>query len=159
MISLKYINFLCENRLQLHYFNYRLNLPLWLVAKQLFVMWFLFGLVCFILFLVRFIDICILCLAIYLRSIPHKLPRYIKVPRRNKKPLPKKFDWRDKKVIAEVRNQQTVSPSVTLSWFSNTVQRQFLQVRWKAQRRFWKGPALFWDSLELCHKYGHLNIQ
>ncbi|NXR08252.1 CATO protein, partial [Semnornis frantzii] len=45
--------------------------------------------------------------AIYLRSIPHKLPRYIKVPRRNKKPLPKKFDWRDKKVIAEVRNQQT----------------------------------------------------
>ncbi|XP_075005533.1 cathepsin O isoform X2 [Calonectris borealis] len=45
--------------------------------------------------------------AIYLRSIPHKLPRYIKVPKGKEKPLPKKFDWRDKKVIAEVRNQQT----------------------------------------------------
>ncbi|XP_050752265.1 cathepsin O [Gymnogyps californianus] len=45
--------------------------------------------------------------AIYLRGIPHKLPRYIKVPKRKEKPLPKKFDWRDKKVIAEVRNQQT----------------------------------------------------
>ncbi|XP_010559316.1 PREDICTED: cathepsin O [Haliaeetus leucocephalus] len=45
--------------------------------------------------------------AIYLRSIPHKLPRYIKVPKGEEKPLPKKFDWRDKKVVAEVRNQQT----------------------------------------------------
>ncbi|XP_068798479.1 cathepsin O isoform X3 [Struthio camelus] len=45
--------------------------------------------------------------AIYLRSIPHKLPRYIKVPKGKEKPLPKKFDWRDKKVIAEVRNQRT----------------------------------------------------
>ncbi|XP_005149064.1 cathepsin O [Melopsittacus undulatus] len=45
--------------------------------------------------------------AIYLRSIPHKLPRYVKVPKEKEKPLPKKFDWRDKKVIAEVRNQQT----------------------------------------------------
>ncbi|XP_074947103.1 cathepsin O isoform X1 [Phalacrocorax aristotelis] len=45
--------------------------------------------------------------AIYLRSIPHKLPRYVKVPKGKEKPLPKKFDWRDKKVIAEVRNQQT----------------------------------------------------
>lgn len=60
----------------------------------------------------RFIDVCILCLAIYLRSIPHKLPSYIKVPKGREKPLPKKFDWRDKKVIADVRNQQTVSPGV-----------------------------------------------
>ncbi|XP_049688857.1 cathepsin O isoform X2 [Accipiter gentilis] len=45
--------------------------------------------------------------AIYLRSIPHKLPRYVKVPKGEEKLLPKKFDWRDKKVIAEVRNQQT----------------------------------------------------
>ncbi|POI21668.1 hypothetical protein CIB84_014585 [Bambusicola thoracicus] len=45
--------------------------------------------------------------AIYLRSMPYKLPRYIKVPKGVEKPLPKKFDWRDKKVIAEVRNQRT----------------------------------------------------
>uniref|UniRef100_A0A8C4TRG4 Cathepsin O n=2 Tax=Falco TaxID=8952 RepID=A0A8C4TRG4_FALTI len=45
--------------------------------------------------------------AIYLRSIPRKLPRYVKLPKGEEKPLPKKFDWRDKKVIAEVRNQQT----------------------------------------------------
>lgn len=71
-----------------------------------------------ILFVCRFIDVCILCLAIYLRSIPHKLPRYVKVPKGKEKPLPKKFDWRDKKVIAQVRNQQTVSPGVFCSWFS-----------------------------------------
>ncbi|XP_037233999.1 cathepsin O isoform X3 [Falco rusticolus] len=45
--------------------------------------------------------------AIYLRSIPRKLPRYVKLPKGEEKPLPKKFDWRDKKVIAEVRNQRT----------------------------------------------------
>lgn len=83
----------------------------------------------------RFINVCILCLAIYLRSIPHKLPRYIKVPKGKEKPLPKKFDWRDKKVIAEVRNQQTVSPGVLLSWFSSTAQRQFQQVHCRAQWR------------------------
>lgn len=60
---------------------------------------------------------CVLCLAIYLRSIPHKLPRYIKVLKGKEKPLPKKFDWRDKEVIAEVRNQETVSPGVFHSWF------------------------------------------
>lgn len=84
-------------------------------------------------FVSKLIDVCILCLAIYLRSIPHKLPRYIKVPKGKEKPLPKKFDWRDKKVIAEVRNQQTVSPGVFFSWFSSTVQRQLQQVRDRAQ--------------------------
>lgn len=72
----------------------------------------------FFFFVHRFKDVCVLCLAIYLRSMPHKLPRYIKVPKGKEKPLPKKFDWRDKKVIAEVRNQQTVSPGVFPSWFS-----------------------------------------
>lgn len=64
------------------------------------------------------LQIFVFCLAIYLRSLPHKLPRYVKVPKGKEKPLPKKFDWRDKKVIAEVRNQQTVSPGVFHSWFS-----------------------------------------
>lgn len=71
-------------------------------------------------FLLLFKDlyIFVFCLAIYLRSLPHKLPKYIKVPKGKEKPLPKKFDWRDKKVIAEVRNQQAVSPGVFRSWFS-----------------------------------------
>lgn len=103
-------------------------------------------------------DVCILCLAIYLRNIPHRLPRYIKEPKGREPPLPKKFDWRDKKVIAEVRNQQTVSPVVFLPWFSSTAQKLLQQIRHGGQQRFWKGSALPQDFLEHWHRCGCLNI-
>ncbi|KAJ7326862.1 hypothetical protein JRQ81_016621 [Phrynocephalus forsythii] len=47
--------------------------------------------------------------AIYLQAISSKVPKYNQKGRLEgtAKPLPAKFDWRDKKVVTQVRNQET----------------------------------------------------
>ncbi|XP_065549442.1 cathepsin O isoform X2 [Lathamus discolor] len=101
--------------------------------------------------------------AIYLRSIPHKLPRYIKVPKGKEKPLPKKFDWRDKKVIAEVRNQQTcggcwafsVVGGIESAYAIKGNNLEELSVQQTKVKLVRDSEYTFKAQTGLCHYFGH----
>lgn len=68
------------------------------------------------------------------------------MPKGEEKPLPKKFDWRDKKVIAEVRNQQTVSGGdflllILKHWLETVLE----STSWSIEMKDREGSALSQD--------------